>query len=52
MQVMLAKAYVATGRKQDARRVLQGVLNMTADPNYVPEFNKANDEARSMLEKL
>jgi tetratricopeptide (TPR) repeat protein len=52
MQVMLAKAYLAAGRKEDARRVAKGVLKMTPDPNYVPEFNKAVSEARSLLEKL
>jgi Tfp pilus assembly protein PilF len=50
--VRLAQAYLAVERKEDARRELNKVLNMTPDPDYLPEANDAAAEAHKMLDEM
>jgi hypothetical protein len=50
-RLQLAKAYLAVKRKDDARRQLNAIINIKADPQYVPEYKKATEEARQLLDK-
>jgi predicted Zn-dependent protease len=52
LRLHLAEAYQAVGRSHDARQQLNAIINMTADPNYLPEYKEALAEARKLLEKL
>ncbi|HJQ30854.1 MAG TPA: TRAP transporter TatT component family protein [Pyrinomonadaceae bacterium] len=51
LRLHLAEAYLAVGRKADARRQLEAILSMTPDPNYLPEYKEAAAAARRMLEQ-
>jgi tetratricopeptide (TPR) repeat protein len=51
LHLRLAEAYLANDRKADARKQLDMVINMTPDPNYLPEHKKAVAEARKLLDK-
>jgi tetratricopeptide (TPR) repeat protein len=51
-RLRLAQAYLAVNRQEDARRELQGILNMTPNPAYVPEYNDAAREARKLLDEM
>jgi tetratricopeptide (TPR) repeat protein len=51
-RLRLAQAYLAVNRKEDARKELNLVLNMTPNPDYLPEYNDAAREARKLLEQL
>ncbi len=48
----LAQAYAAVNREEDARRELNGILNMTPNPAYLPEYDDAVREARALLDKM
>lgn len=48
----LAEAYLKTNRKEDARKQLETVINMQADPNYLPEHNDAVEKARELMKKV
>jgi tetratricopeptide (TPR) repeat protein len=48
----LAEAYVKTGRKEDARKQLEIVINMQPDPSYLPEHNDAVAKARELMKKV
>lgn len=50
-RLQLAKAYLAVKRKDDARKQLNALLEIKPDPAYLPEFKKATEEARKLLEK-
>jgi hypothetical protein len=50
-RLQLAKAYLAVKRKDDARKQLNALLDIKPDPSYLPEFKKANEEARKLLDK-
>ncbi|MEA2174038.1 MAG: hypothetical protein QOD00_1630 [Blastocatellia bacterium] len=50
-RLQLAKAYLAVKRKDDARKQLNAIINIKPDPQYVPEYKKATDEARQLLDK-
>ena len=52
LRLHLAEAYQAVGRHEDARQQLDIIINMTPDPNYMPEYKEAVAEARQLLEKL
>lgn len=51
-RLRLAQAYLAVSRTDDARRELNAILNMTPNPDYLPEYNDAAAEARRMLDEL
>jgi tetratricopeptide (TPR) repeat protein len=51
LRLRLAEAYLAVDRKADARKQLDFILNVTPDPNYMPEHKKAQAEARKLLDK-
>jgi tetratricopeptide (TPR) repeat protein len=51
LRLHLAEAYQATGRQADARQQLDAIINMTPDPNYLPEYKEAVAEARQILGK-
>jgi tetratricopeptide (TPR) repeat protein len=51
-RLRLAQAYVAVNRQDDARRELDGILNMTPNPAYLPEYNDAVSEARKLLDEM
>jgi tetratricopeptide (TPR) repeat protein len=51
-RLRLAKAYLAVNRQEDARRELDGILNMTPNPAYLPEDNDAVREARELLGEM
>lgn len=51
-RLRLAQAYAAVNRKEDARRELNTLLNMTPNPDYLPEYNDAVNEARKLLDEL
>jgi tetratricopeptide (TPR) repeat protein len=50
-RLRLAQSYLAVNRKEDARRELNEILNMTPNPDYLPEYNDATGEARKLLDK-
>jgi tetratricopeptide (TPR) repeat protein len=51
LRLHLAEAYLAVGRKADARKQLEAILSMTPDPDYLPEYKEAAAEARRMLDQ-
>lgn len=52
LRLHLAEAYQAVGRNSDAQQQLNAILNMTPDPNYLPELKEAQTQARQLLEKI
>ena len=52
LRLRLAEAYIDVDRKADARKQLDAIINMTPDPNYLPEHNKAVAEARKLIDKI
>lgn len=50
LHLHLAEAYLAANRKDDARKQLEAIINMTPDPNYAPEYKEAAAEAHKMLD--
>jgi hypothetical protein len=50
-RLQLAKAYIAVKRKDDARKQLNAIINIKPDPQYLPEYKKAAEEARQLLDK-
>jgi hypothetical protein len=51
LRLRLAEAYIDVDRKADARKQLDTIINMTPDPNYLPEHKKAVAEARKLIDK-
>jgi Tfp pilus assembly protein PilF len=49
LHLHLAEAYLKVGRKSDARRELEGIINMIPDKDYVPEYNEAVSAAKKLL---
>ncbi|MBC7911477.1 MAG: tetratricopeptide repeat protein [Pyrinomonadaceae bacterium] len=49
LRLRLAEAYLATGRKDDARKQLDFLLNMKPNPKYIPEYKEATEEGRKLL---
>jgi Tfp pilus assembly protein PilF len=47
----LGQAYLAVGRKEDARKQLEGILASTPNPDFLPEHQDAVSQAKSLLEK-
>lgn len=52
LRLHLAEAYQAVGRFNDARQQLNVIINMTPDPNYLPEYKEASAAARKLLEQI
>lgn len=50
LHLRLAEAYLATGRKEDARKQLDVLLKMTPNPKYLPEHKEATEAGRKLLE--
>lgn len=48
----LAEAYQKVGRNDDARRELKKILDMTPDPNYLPEYKEASAGAQKILDQI
>ncbi len=51
-RLRLAQAYLAVNRKEDARKELNAILTLTPNPEYLPEYNDAVNEARKLLDQL
>jgi tetratricopeptide (TPR) repeat protein len=51
LRLELAQAYLATKRKEDARRELNWVINSKPDADFLPEHNEAVKTARELLVK-
>lgn len=45
----LAEGYLATGRKEDARKQLDTLMKMKPNPKYLPEHQEATEEAKKLL---
>jgi len=52
LHLHLAEAYKKVGRNNDARKELNTILSMTPDPNYLPEYKEASNDAHKMLDQL
>ena len=51
LRLRLAEAYLAAKRPDDARKQLNAILEMTPDPDYLPEYKEAAAEARRLLDE-
>src|SRR6185503_20162719 len=49
LHLHLAEAYMKVGRHDDARKELNKILSMTPDPNYLPEYKEASNDAQKLL---
>lgn len=52
LHLHLAEAYRKVGRNDDARRELKKILDMTPDPNYLPEYKEASAGAQKLLDQM
>ena len=52
LHLHLAEAYQKVGRNDDARRELKKILDMTPDPNYLPEYKEASAGAQKLLDQI
>ena len=50
-RLRLAQGYLATGRKEEARKQLEIVINSEPNPDFLPEHQEAVAEAKKLLEK-
>lgn len=50
LRLRLAQGYLATGRKEDARKQIDTLISMKPHPDYLPEHNEAVAEAKKLLE--
>ena len=48
----LAETYVDMGRKDDARREFQAVIDAPFHPDWIPEEKEFKDKARASLTRL
>ncbi len=46
----LAEAYIATGKKDEAKKQLEYLLKMKPNPDYMPEYNESIAKAKKLLE--
>jgi tetratricopeptide (TPR) repeat protein len=46
----LAEAYLATGKRDEAKKQLEYLLKMKPNPDYLPEYNETVEKAKKMLE--
>lgn len=52
LHLHLAEAYKKVGRNDDARSELKKILSMPPDPNYLPEYKEASNNAQKLLEQI
>ena len=52
LHLHLAEAYAKVGRNDDARRELKKILDMTPDPNYLPEYKEASADAQKLMDQI
>ena len=52
LHLHLAEAYKKVGRNEDARRELKKILDMTPDPNYLPEYKEASAGAQKLIDQI
>lgn len=52
LRLHLAEAYLAANRIADARKQIQFIQSMTANPNYLPEYKEAVEKAKKLEEKI
>ena len=52
LHLHLAEAYQKVGRNDDARRQLKKILDMTPDPNYLPEYKEASAGAQKLMDQI
>lgn len=52
LHLHLAEAYKKVGRNDDARRQLKKILDMSPDPNYLPEYKEASAGAQKLLDQI
>jgi Tfp pilus assembly protein PilF len=50
-RLRLAQAYLAVGRKEDARKQLELIINAQPNPDFLPEHQEAVAEAKKLLEQ-
>ncbi len=50
LHLHLAEAYLADNRSTDAKKQLEFVLKMKPNPDFLPEYEESQTEARKMLE--
>ena len=48
LRLHLAKAYHAVNRDQEARKQIDFILKMTPNPNYLPEYKEAVEQAKKL----
>jgi tetratricopeptide (TPR) repeat protein len=46
----LAEAYLAVGRKPEAKKQLEQLLKMPPNPDYLPEYRETTEKAKKLLE--
>lgn len=46
----LAEAYIAVGKKPEAKKQLEFLLKMKPNPDYLPEYNESIAKAKKLLE--
>lgn len=49
LRLHLAEAYLKVGRKADARRQLESIINMIPDKDYMPEYRESVSAAQKLL---
>ena len=52
LHLHLAEAYTKVGRAADARKEIQKILVMDPDPNYLPEYKEATNDAKKLLDQI
>lgn len=50
VRLHLGQAYLAAGRKAEAKKQLEYLLNMKPNPDYLPEYEESSKEARKLLD--
>jgi Tfp pilus assembly protein PilF len=52
LHLHLAEAYAKVGRSEDARKQVNTILSMKPDPNYLPEYKEAANDAQKILDQI
>ena len=50
LHLHLGEAYLAVGKKDDAKKQLEFVLKMKPNPDFMPEYNESVTKAKKLLE--
>jgi tetratricopeptide (TPR) repeat protein len=50
LRLHLAEAYLKVGRKMDARRQLEAIINMTPDKDHIPEYKESVTAAQKLIQ--